>query len=151
MQTKNRGRFFENSSRIFLRAQKWRNSVLIFAQIRANSGLARKCAKISTNKVFFMGLIPSISSHTLLQILLLYNPRVRDFPYTLHITIFVDDFPFRRRLTWRHEINDVVISRFVESVIESDGDADDVCRICVSEKKEERSLILIRNLLKFWC
>ena len=47
--TENRGRFCENLSRIYFHAQKCSNSVLIFAQFRANAKFVR--SKISTNKV----------------------------------------------------------------------------------------------------
>ena len=51
IQTKNRGYVLRKFISDFFCAQKWRNSVLIFAQFRANWGFARKCAKISTNEV----------------------------------------------------------------------------------------------------
>ena len=50
---KEKQRFCENLSRIYFHLRKCRNSVLIFAQFRANSGFVRKCAKICPCENFY--------------------------------------------------------------------------------------------------
>ena len=50
IETENRGQFFENLAGKHFRARNCKNSVLIFAQFRANPAFARKCAKISTRE-----------------------------------------------------------------------------------------------------
>ena len=50
IKTKNRHIFAKILTGIYFCARNWKNSVLIFAQFRANPGSARKCAKISTRE-----------------------------------------------------------------------------------------------------
>ena len=50
IETKNRDNFAKIWTGIHFCARNWKNSVLIFAQFRANPGSARKCAKISTRE-----------------------------------------------------------------------------------------------------